>query len=120
MARIGFIPVGASETAEVYVHTDDAGKVPHFHVRGYHAGGKGFDWEACVKYLSAEYFFHGYDRAEIPSGANISGKNLNRFFDAKKPDGRTYWEIAVNAWNDNNSGMELPSDNQHPDYSELF
>lgn len=56
MARVGFVPVGASETAEVYVHTDDAGKVPHFHVRGYHAGGKGFDWEVCVKCLSDGYF----------------------------------------------------------------
>lgn len=120
MARVGFVPVGASETVEVYVHTDDTGQVPHFHVRKYHAGGNGFGWEVCVKYLSAEYFFHGCERAGIPSGANISGKDLNRFFDAKKADGRTYWQIAVNAWNDNNSGIELPADIQRPDYSELF
>lgn len=73
-----------------------------------------------MKYLSEEYFFHGYDRAEILSRATISGKDLNRFFDTKKTDGRTYWEIAVNAWKDNNSGIELPADIQHPDYSELF
>lgn len=120
MSRVGFVSVGTSETVEVYVHTDDTGQVPHFHVRKYHAGGNGFDWEVCVKYLSAEYFFHGCEHAGIPAGANISGKDLNRFFDAKKADGRTYWQIAVDAWNDNNIGMALPADIPHPDYSELI
>ena len=31
MARIGFVPVGTTNSVEVYVHTNDSGKISHFH-----------------------------------------------------------------------------------------
>ena len=35
MARVGWVPLGTTKNIEVYVHTDDSGDIPHFHVRKY-------------------------------------------------------------------------------------
>lgn len=47
MARICFIPIDSEKSVEVYVNTDDGGKISHFHVRKYGAGHK-FEWEICI------------------------------------------------------------------------
>ena len=44
MACIGFVTIGTTNTIEVYVWTNDPGKVPHFYVRKYGKNGK-YDWK---------------------------------------------------------------------------
>ena len=115
MARIGFVPVNTKKTVEVYVHTDDEGRVPHFHVRKYGRNNQ-FDWEACVMYTSAEYFAHGHYTDRIPTKGC---KQLDAMLRETSKSGRTYWETAVDAWNLNNSEEDLPYDLEQPDYTKL-
>jgi hypothetical protein len=39
--------------------------------------------------------------------------------DKKDRNHRTYWQKAIDAWNDNNSDVELPLDLEQPDYTKL-
>jgi hypothetical protein len=119
MARIGFIPIGTTNTVEVYVHTNDAGKVPHFHVRKYGSNNQ-FEWETCIKYDSANYFVHGHYDDKIPDRKII--KELDKMLrttDRKDRNNRTYWQKAIDAWNDNNSDVELDLNLEQPDYTKL-
>lgn len=117
MARIGWVPTTNVRGIEVYVRTDDGGKIPHFHIRKY-GDNNTFDWETCVKYTSAEYFKHGNYKDNLPSGF---GKKLNTMLKQNNPKdpGRTYWQSAIIAWNNNNSDVEIPFDLEQPDYSKL-
>lgn len=117
MARIGWIPINSDKSVEVYVHTDDRGDTPHFHVRKY--GKKKFEWETCIKYTSAEYFLHGKYRNKLPN--KDFAKELNKMLKSQNPKdpGRTYWQTAIVAWNSNNSKVDLPFDLEQPDYSQL-
>ena len=119
MARIGFIPHGSKKTIEVYVHTDDPGKVPHFHVRKYGKNNK-FEWEACIRYDSAAYFSHGRYNDSLPD-RKIAKEldNMLRHVDTKSRHKDTYWKKCVDAWNDNNSDVELDPDIEQPDYTKL-
>lgn len=58
MARVGWVPPTNSQSIEVYIRTNDSGKIPHFHVRKYDKNNN-FDWETCIRFESAEYFLHG-------------------------------------------------------------
>ena len=118
IARIGWIPINNENSIEVYVHTNDAGNVPHFHVRKYSKGNL-FSWETCIKYESAEYFLHGKHKDKL-SSSKIA-KELNNMLSTLNPKdpGRTYWQTAIVAWNNNNSGTELPFDLKQPDYTKL-
>lgn len=119
MARIGFIPPGSSKTVEVYVNTDDPGKTPHFHVRKYGKGHK-FEWEVCIKFTSAEYFSHGAYKGKLPN--KRLAKELDsmlRTVDKKSRFGLTYWELAIDEWNRNNSDIQLPEDLEQPNYNLL-
>ena len=119
MARIGFIPIGTINTTEVYVHTNDAGKIPHFHVRKYGSNNQ-FEWETCVRYDSANYFVHGHYNDRIPDRKIIKELDkMLRTVDKKDRNHRTYWQKAIDAWNDNNSDVELPLDLEQPDYTKL-
>jgi hypothetical protein len=117
MARIGWIPPGDAKGIEVYVHTDDAGKIPHFHVRKYGKNGN-FEWETCIRYDKADYFMHGRYKDKLPRGV---GAKLDKMLRKKNPKRRgiTYWESAVDDWNNNNSDVELSPDIVQPDYSAL-
>ena len=119
MARIGWIPPSLIRGIEVYVHTDDAGKIPHFHIRKYGQNNQ-FEWETCVKFEAAEYFLHGKYKDKLPDAktAKLLDEML-RQINPKDRHGSTYWETAVDAWNNNNSDVELPIDIKQPDYSRL-
>ena len=119
MARIGFIPIGTTNTVEVYVHTNDAGKIPHFHIRKYGSNNQ-FEWETCVKYDSANYFVHGHYDDKIPDRKIIKELDkMLRTIDKKDRNNRTYWQKAIDAWNDNNSDVELDLNLEQPDYTKL-
>ena len=119
MARIGFIPIGTTNTTEVYVHTNDAGKIPHFHIRKYGTNNQ-FEWETCVKFESPNYFIHGHYDDRIPSRKIVKELDkMLRTIDKKDRNYRTYWQKAIDAWNDNNSDVELPLDLEQPDYTKL-
>lgn len=60
MARIGFTGDGY----EVYINSDDEGKIPHFHYR------KARDWgsfHTSIKMESSEYFYHVDDQGILNS-----------------------------------------------------
>ena len=119
MARIGFVPVGTTNSVEVYVHTNDSGKIPHFHIRKYGANNT-FEWETCVKFEVAEYFIHGHYDKKIPDRKIIKELDkMLRTIDKKDRNYRTYWEKSMDAWNDNNSDVTLPLDLQQPNYINL-
>ena len=118
MARIGFIPSGDVNGIEVYVHTDDSGNIPHFHVRK-RSSHNGFEWESCVRYDSPEYFFHSRYNKKLDTKIAKQLDAMLRMVDEKDRNHRTYWEKAVDDWNDNNSSMELPIDIKQPDYTQL-
>lgn len=117
MARIGWVPPTSQKSVEVYVMTDDGGKIPHFHVRKY-GDNHSFDWETCIKFESAEYFKHGRYSDVLPKGYGKKIDDMLRKNNPKDP-GRTYWQTAVIAWNSNNSDENLPFDTKQPDYSKL-
>lgn len=119
MARIGWVPENSTKSIEVYVHTDDPGKVPHFHVRKY-AGSGNFEWETCIRFDSPDYFLHGIYKDKLPS-KKIAKQidSMLRSTNRLSRNGSTYWETAVDAWNLNNSDVELPFDLEQPDYSKL-
>lgn len=118
--RIGFVPVNSTKTIEVYVHPDDGGNIPHFHVRKYSASGKGFEWETCVRFDKAEYFKHGKYTDELPN--RKTAKELDKMLRTKRsndPRNRTYWEFAIDMWNENNSAADVDINAIQPDYSQL-
>lgn len=119
MARIGWVPANEPKGIEVYVHTDDSGKTPHFHVRKYGKNNQ-FEWETCVQYLSADYFLHGRYTDTLPD--KKIAKALDKMLRQKDPKSRyggTYWDSAVDEWNRNNSDVEIPTDLEQPDYTTL-
>jgi len=118
MARIGWIPSNQPRGIEVYVHTDDSGNVPHFHIRKYGTNNN-FEWETCIRYDSPRYFAHGKYHGKIPTKL---AKELDKMFRQKNPKsrgGQTFWEDAIDEWNRNNSEIELPIDLEQPDYTQL-
>lgn len=119
MARIGFVPVGTTKTVEVYVHTDDSGNVPHFHVRKYGTNNK-FEWETCIRYDSPTYFYHGRYVDKIPDKKII--KQLDSMLRSIDPESRnndTFWNECVDEWNRNNSEIKLDKNIEQPDYTKL-
>lgn len=117
MARVGWIPTSTTKTVEVYVRTDDSGKIPHFHIRKY-SGNNDPEWETCIKYETAEYFLHGKYQDTLPNKLKKQLDDMLREDNPKDP-GRTYWDTAVVAWNQNNSDVELNINIEQPNYNEL-
>ena len=117
MARIGWIPPSDINGIEVYVHTNDSGRVPHFHIRKYSKENKP-EWETCVRYDSAEYFLHGKYKDKLPSGIPEKLDSMLRQINPKRR-GITYWQSAIDDWNNNNSSEQLDPDLVQPDYTEL-
>ena len=117
--RIGFVPVNSNKTIEVYIHPNDGGNVPHFHVRKYSASGKGFEWETCIRFDSADYFLHGKYKDKLPN--RKVAKELDKMLrtinttDIRK---RTYWLLAIDDWNANNSSVTVDRTTEQPDYSQ--
>ena len=114
MARVGF-----SGDLEVYVNTNDAGKIPHFHLRD------SVEWEkfhTCVRIDSAEYFLHEGKEDILNSKQR---KDLDRFMRSKvtlkkyKDKFDNNWELVCFLWDMNNSDVMIPDDIEQPNYLEL-
>lgn len=113
MAHIRYYPIG-TKSVEVYVHTDDPGKVPHFHVM------KRGSWETCIKFESAEYFLHGSYKKKLPKRSLV--KDMDKMLRKEKVIlgiRTTYWKFAISMWNENNSDIQLSEDPEQPDYTKL-
>ena len=117
MARVGWIPSTSKNTIEVDVRTDDSGNIPHFYVRKYGRDNSP-EWETCIKFESAEYFIHGKYTHKLPSKLC---KDLDNMLREPNPKSRnlTFWETAIDAWNQNNSSIDVSIDLKQPNYSEL-
>lgn len=114
MARIGFIcqrPI-----LEIYIHTDDPGNIPHFHIRDYKKSGQsGNEFHTCVQFKNNEYFHHTGKEDSLNS---YQRKELVQFLSQKYRgrDGYTNWQKLVDDWNDNNSSMQIDEDIPMPNY----
>lgn len=89
MARVGYFPYG-TEKIEIYVRSDDPGKIPHFHVR------KRGSWETCIKFESAEYFLHGSYKKKLPKRSLV--KDMDKMLRKEKVIlgiRTTYWKFAI-------------------------
>ena len=122
MARIGYIPYvqGAKDGEyEIYVNSDDEGKIPHFHIRNTNDWSK---FHTCIEFRRPKYFHHGNKQDVLNTKMK---KELMRFFRAKTNIGRvrvidlTNWDLACIDWNKNNSDVMLPDDMKMPNYKLL-
>lgn len=109
--------VGVTDSnIEIYIYTNDGGKIPHFHFRDLD---KNRDNEGAIKLTSAEYFKHGKYKAELNSKQR---KDLVEFLMSKRHNKRysgTNWNYIVDMWNDNNSDVYLDEDTEMPDYRNI-
>ena len=112
MARVGFI----DNKYEVYIHTDDPGNIPHFHI--WDAETRGQKFHTCIRIDSPQYFHHSGKEDTLNSSMK---KELMSFLKSKSRNRRfnTNWEYLVSMWNDNNSNVEVTEDAQIPDYLTL-
>ena len=104
----------------IYVNSDDAGNIPHFHIVDEGTRGKGKKgFHCCIKIEKAEYFNHGNKQDKLNSNER---KELMEFlrspFRNPKYNG-TNWEFIKDTWNDNNSKMNVSEDCKMPDYTKL-
>ena len=109
MARVGFV----DDKYEVYVHTDDPGNIPHFHM--WDAETRGQKFHTCIKIESPEYFHHT-GKEDVLN--NRLKKDLIKFLNGKSKNNRfsTNWEYLLSMWNDNNSKRNVPEDIPIPNY----
>lgn len=112
MARVGFM----NGKYEVYIHTDDPGNIPHFHIWDKETRGQNF--HTCVKIIAPEYFHHT-GKENILN--NKMKKELIEFLQLPSRNKRysTNWEYLVSMWNDNNSNINIPEDTSMPNYMKL-
>lgn len=113
MARVGFI----EDKYEVYIHTDDPGNIPHFHI--WDAETRGQKFHTCIKLEVPEYFH--YTGKEDCLNSTMR-KELVSFLRSKPTKLKRYdtnWEVVVDMWNANNSRANVPEDITMPDYTLL-
>ena len=114
MSRIGY-----SGPLEIYVNTNDPGKIPHFHIRNKS------NWEefhSCIRIDKAEYFLHEGKEDTLNSKQR---KELQKFMEspvslsryASKFDNN--WELTCFLWDMNNSDVQIDPEIEQPDYSLL-
>lgn len=110
MARIGFV-----KDLEIYVRTNDAGKVPHFHICDRETNGDKF--HTCVRLDKAEYFHHTGKTDVLNSQQR---KALVEFMSTQCKYGLfSNWSFTLMLWNANNSDVEIDLDAPMPDYIKL-
>lgn len=105
--------VGKYDVYDVYVHSDDKGKIPHFHVWDDNMRGQKF--HTCIRIDKPEYFHHT-GKEDVLTNKEI--KNLIKFLQSKPKHGLygTYWQSLVYMWNMNNSDVEIDDNQSMPDY----
>lgn len=109
MARVGF----TDDQYEIYVNTDDSGKIPHFHYR------KKNEWDkfhTCIKIEKAEYFLHGGKNDKLNSRQK---KELIIFLNKKTNRNMRNWDHIVDMWNMNNSDVLVDESTKMPNYNNL-
>ena len=112
MARVGFF-----DDYEVYVHTNDPGHIPHFHLRDSATQGKIF--ETCIELKRNKYFHHGYHQGVLNSKER---KVLAKFMESVNEHiGKTNYEVTCILWNMNNSdyNIDLHEVTTIPDYTNI-
>lgn len=115
MARIGF----TSDRYEVYVNTNDSGKIPHFHYRDANDWNK---FHTCIRIDCPEYFHHEGKSDVLNSKQK---RALQRFMKSKvslnryKDKFSNNWELICFMWDINNSDIQIDESIQQPNYVEL-
>lgn len=114
MARVGY-----SSGLEIYVNTDDAGRIPHFHIRDPK------DWKrfhSCIQIESANYFLHNGKEDTLNSNQR---KDLMKFMKSSvqiskyKNKFNNNWELICFLWDINNSNRQISEGAEMPDYTML-
>lgn len=114
MARVGFI-----NELEVYVNTNDSGKIPHFHLRNRSEWNK---FHTCIEITKSEYFLHGSKQDTLNASQRA---DLDRFMKSKVSSKKyvnlfeNNWQLVCFLWDINNSDVEIPEDVKMPDYNLL-
>lgn len=113
-ARVGFF--GKRNELEVYIRTDDAGFIPHFHIRD--TATQGDDFDACVELATNKYFTHGSHSDMLNSRQR---KALAEFMEGQcaNPKWENNYEFAIDMWNANNSSMNIEYNGIIPNYREI-
>lgn len=106
MARIGYI-----DNLEIYIRTDDAGMIPHFHICD--TATEGRDFHTCVRLDKPEYFHHTSKTDVLNSKQR---KELVKFLQLKNKRGISNWETVIDLWNMNNSNLSIEEDTPMPNY----
>ncbi len=120
MSRVGQIS-GNGVTFEIYVNTNDGGKIPHFHMRDID------DWDnfhTCIRIDAPKYFLHG-SKQDILSAKEK--KLLADFMEAptrkalfnEKGQRINNWQYVCMLWDDNNSDVMIDESVEQPDYRQL-
>lgn len=115
MARVGF----TSDSYEVYVNTDDGGKIPHFHYRLKNDWNK---FHICIKIESPEYFLHT-GKESLLNSKQI--RSLIRFLKSSVSLSQysekfsNNFELIIFLWNINNSDVIVDPETKIPDYYQL-
>lgn len=120
MSRVGKIQADG-DTYEIYVNTDDSGKIPHFHFRN------ATDWKkfhTCIMIEAAQYFLHGNKQDVLNSKQK---KELQQFMQATTAaniydsNGQRVnnWQYVCILWDGNNSDTMVSPNAQQPDYQKL-
>ena len=114
MARVGY-----ADGYEIFVNTNDGGKIPHFHFRD----GKEWDkFHTCIKITEPSYFHHEGKTDVLNS---YQKKELQKFMTSKvslpkyKDKFVNNWELVCFLWDMNNSDVSIPDDISQPDYTKL-
>lgn len=110
MARIGYL-----DSYEIYVRTDDPGKIPHMHI--WDRSTKGQKFHTCIRLDKAEYFHHTGKEDKLNS---TERKKLVEFLSENNADfDMTNWKYLLIQWNQNNSDVVIDKDSKMPDYRKL-
>lgn len=115
MARVGF----TSDSYEVYVNTDDGGKIPHFHYRLKNDWNK---FHTCIKIESPEYFHHT-GKESVLNSKQI--RSLIRFLNSPVSLSQysekfsNNFELIIFLLNINNSDVIVDPETKIPDYYQL-
>lgn len=115
--------VGNFGKLQAFVRTNDAGKIPHFHI--WDATSRGTDkkkgFHTCVRIDKCEYFLHEGKMDTIDDKDDREA--LVDFLKSKSKNKRfsefTNWQVLVALWNMNNSDVEIDEDIEMPNYMNL-
>ena len=111
MARVGYM-----NNLEIYVMTDDPGKIPHMHIRD--KATRGNEFHTCVRLDKPEYFHHKGKEGVLNSKQK---RELKIFLESpnKMLEDKSNWEALLILWNMNNSDVEIDMQTNMPDYGLL-